>query len=103
MDLTALADRLERISIGYAEREGIDRNDDWFLLKLVEELGELTQIQLARTGWSKDRGLDAAELDARLAEECADVLGHVLLFARRNGIDLDAALESKWFRWERLA
>ncbi|WP_375406540.1 pyrophosphatase [uncultured Amnibacterium sp.] len=103
VDIAALADRLERISIGYAAREGIDRNDDWFLLKLVEELGELTQMQLARTGRSKDRGLDAEQLDARLAEECADVLGHVLLFARRNGIDLDAALDAKWFRWERLA
>jgi len=102
VDLASLADRLERISLGYAAREGIDRDDDWFLLKLMEELGELTQIQLARTGRSKDRGYDAAELDARLAEECADVLGHVLLFARRNGIDLDAAVDAKWLRWERI-
>jgi NTP pyrophosphatase (non-canonical NTP hydrolase) len=103
MGLDALADRLERISVGYARREGIRRDDDWFLLKLVEELGELTQMQLARSGRSKDRGYSEEELDARLAEECADVLGHVLLFARRHGIDLDAALEQKWFQWERLA
>jgi NTP pyrophosphatase (non-canonical NTP hydrolase) len=103
MDLAALADRLERISIGYAAREGIDRDDDWFLLKLMEELGELTQMQLARTGRSKDRGYSPAEVDERLAEECADVLGHVLLFARRNGIDLERALERKWFRWEQQA
>lgn len=100
MDLAALADRLERISVGYAAREGIDRDDDWFLLKLAEEVGELTQIQLARTGRSKDRGFSPDELDERLAEECADVLGHVLLFARRNGVDLGQALERKWLRWE---
>lgn len=100
MDFAALADRLERISVGHAEREGITRADDWFLLKLMEELGELTQIQLARTGRSKDRGMDAAELDERLAEECADVLGHVLVFARRTGVDLEVALEQKWLRWE---
>jgi NTP pyrophosphatase (non-canonical NTP hydrolase) len=103
MDLAGLADRLERISVGYAEREGIDRDDDWFLLKLVEEFGELTQMQLARTGRSKDRGYDAAGLDQRLAEECADVLGHVLLFARRNGVDLEQALERKWLRWEQMS
>jgi NTP pyrophosphatase (non-canonical NTP hydrolase) len=101
VDLASLADRLERISIGYADREGIDRNDDWFLLKLMEEVGELTQIQLARTGRSRDRGYDDEQLDERLAEECADVLGHVLLFARRHGVDLSGALERKWFRWER--
>lgn len=103
MDLRALADRLEAVSVGYAAREGIRRDDDWFLLKLMEELGELTQIQLGRSGRSKDRGSDAAQLDERLAEECADVLGHVLLLARRHGVDLDAALEAKWLRWERIA
>ena len=123
MELDALADRLERISVAYAAREGFTRDDDWFLLKLVEELGELTQIQLARTSRSKDRGYDAAQLDERLAVgprtrrgpaasrsdvvgrvrgECADVLGHVLLLARRHGVDLDAAVEEKWLRWERL-
>lgn len=86
--------------MGYAAREGIDRDDDWFLLKLVEEVGELTQIQLARTGRSKPRGFTPTELDAKLAEECADVLGHILLFARRNGVDLGAALDAKWLSWE---
>ena len=101
MNLAALADRLEAISVGYAEREGIARDDDWFLLKLVEELGELTQVQLGRSGRSKPRGFSREELDSKLAEECADVLGHVLLFARRHGVDLDAALDAKWLRWER--
>lgn len=102
MELSALADRLERISVDYAEREGFTRDDDWFLLKLGEELGELTQVVLARTGRGKDRGWDAAEVEARLAQECADLLGHVLLLARRHDVDLDAAVEDKWLRWERV-
>lgn len=102
MSLAALADRLERISVAYAEREGFERDDDWFMLKLAEEVGELTQIQLARTGRSKDRGYDAEQLDERLAEETADVLGHVLLLARRLGVDPDAAVERKWLRWEQM-
>jgi NTP pyrophosphatase (non-canonical NTP hydrolase) len=101
-DLNALAARLEAISVGYAEREGVARDDDWFLLKLQEELGELTQVQLARSGRSKDRGHAPEELDRRLAEELADVLGHVLLLAHRHGIDVDAALADKWLRWEQV-
>jgi len=102
VELAELTDRLERISAGYAVREGFSRGDDWFLLKLVEELGELTQVQLALTGRGKDRGWDEAELDRRMAEEVADVLGHVLLLARRHGVDVDAAIEAKWLRWERV-
>ncbi|GAA2754267.1 pyrophosphatase [Amnibacterium kyonggiense] len=102
MDLASLPDRLERISAGYAAREGFARDDDWFLLKLVEELGELTQVQLARTGRGKDRGWDAEEVERRTAEEVADVLGHVLLLARRHGVDVEAAMEAKWLQWERL-
>jgi NTP pyrophosphatase (non-canonical NTP hydrolase) len=36
------------------------------------------------------------ELATALADETADVLGHVLLFAHRNGLDLAAAVERKW-------
>jgi NTP pyrophosphatase (non-canonical NTP hydrolase) len=102
VDLATLTDRLERISAGYAVREGFTRDDDWFLLKLVEELGELTQVQLARTGRGKDRGWDAEEVERRLTEEVADVLGHVLLLARRHGVDVEAAMDAKWLQWERL-
>ena len=100
MEPDALADRLEAISIGYAAREGIDRNDDRFLLKPQEELGESTQIQLARSGRSKPRGFTSEQLDAKPADECADVLGHILLLARRQRVDLDAALRAKWLRRE---
>jgi NTP pyrophosphatase (non-canonical NTP hydrolase) len=31
-----------------------------------------------------------------LADETADLLGHLLLFAHRNDIDLAAAIERKW-------
>lgn len=31
-----------------------------------------------------------------LADETADLLGHVLLLAHRNGLDLENAIERKW-------
>ena len=34
-----------------------------------------------------------------LEDVAADVLAMLLLFARNNGIDLDAALERKWFKY----
>ncbi|MFG2075387.1 hypothetical protein [Nonomuraea maritima] len=46
MDLRELSDEVESISSRYAARLGIERDDTWFLLKLQEEMGELTQAFL---------------------------------------------------------
>ena len=45
---------------------------------------------------------DAPALDAHaegVVIMAADVLATLLLFAHKNGIDLDAALERKWFQY----
>ena len=97
LDLNALADRLEAISACYAASHGIDRSGDWFLLKVQEEMGEMTQAHLTKTGRSRRAVSDG---DAQLAAETADVLCQLLLFARAAGVDLDAAVRDKWLTWE---
>ncbi|MCA3254507.1 MAG: phosphoribosyl-ATP pyrophosphohydrolase [Alphaproteobacteria bacterium] len=92
--LAALAARLMQVSDLYAERHGIDRSGDWPMLKLAEEVGEMTQAWLRRDG--RARGA-ADDPQAALAEEAADVLATVLLIAHAQGIDLDAAIDAKWF------
>lgn len=78
------------------EANGLERDPDWFALKMQEELGELTQVWNKLTGRGRRRDRSDAELHADLADEAADRLGHVLLFARRNELDLAAAIERKW-------
>ena len=46
MNLTELSDAVEAASAAYAARWGIRRDDTWFLFKLQEEVGELTQAYL---------------------------------------------------------
>ena len=41
--LNDLAEKFERSSRTYADANHIERDADWFLLKLQEEMGELTQ------------------------------------------------------------
>jgi NTP pyrophosphatase (non-canonical NTP hydrolase) len=98
MELDELGDELEIISRVYERRFGVARTDDWLVLKLHEEVGELTQAYLARSGRSRDRG----EVDAAFRAELADVLAQLLLVARRFDVDLEAELERKWFRWRYL-
>lgn len=97
MDLRAAQADVEAISRVYARRFGVERTDDWLFLKLTEEVGELTQAYLARGGRSRTAGTDEAFRD-----EVADVLAYLLLVAERFGVDLEQALEAKWFRWRYL-
>ena len=102
MELTELGDEVEIISRVYERRFGVPRTDDWLVLKLHEEVGELTQAYLARSGRSGDRGAGAEAVDAAFRAELADVLAQVLLVARRFDVDLEAEIDRKWVRWRHL-
>lgn len=83
-----------KISDIYAAEHGIDRDRDWALLKLQEELGELTAEHLRLSG--RARG----EADPKaLADEAADVLGMLLIYCDGAGIDLEQAMRDKWLKW----
>ena len=97
--LAELAPLVAEVSDTYASRNDIARDDDWYLLKLQEELGELTAEYLKSTGRGRLKGADSAAVRQALEDEAADVLAMLLLFAGRNGIDLEAALERKWFQY----
>jgi NTP pyrophosphatase (non-canonical NTP hydrolase) len=97
--LAELMPLVVEVSDTYASRNGIARDDDWFLLKLQEELGELSAEYLRTTGRGRMKGADAPAVRQALEDEAADVLAMLLLFAHRNGIDLDAALERTWFQY----
>ncbi|MFT4182781.1 MAG: pyrophosphatase [Rhizobium sp.] len=94
--LSDLIQQFENASASYAAANSVERDGDWFVLKLQEEMGELTQIWNRATGRGRRKGMTDAELATALADETADVLGHVLLFAHRNGLDLASAVERKW-------
>ncbi|WIB62983.1 pyrophosphatase [Curtobacterium sp. MCBD17_040] len=100
MQIDELSDEVEQVSAFYAERHGIDRSDDWFLLKLNEEVGELTQAYLARAGQARDKGRSAVELEGDFRSELADVFAQVLLIARRFHVDLSDEVARKWLVWK---
>lgn len=94
MTLDDLSAAVLRISDIYAGKYGIERDRDWALLKLQEELGELTAEHLRMT--ARARG----EADAgKLGDEAADVLGMLLIYCDRAGIDIEDAMRRKWLKW----
>ena len=94
MKLSDLTADVLRISDIYAAEHGIDRDRDWAILKLQEELGELTAEHLRLSG--RARGTPDAQA---LGDEAADVLGMLLIYCDRAGIDLEAAMSRKWLAW----
>ncbi len=96
-DLDRFIDRLKAISDRYGRVYGIDRGGDWHMLKIQEEMGELTQAWLAMTHRSRR---DPVRARHEMAMEMADVLCMLLLMARSEGIDLNAAVTEKWLAWE---
>ena len=98
MKLTDLSADVARISDIYAREHGIDRDKagagDWALLKLQEELGELTAEHLRMSGRARGEADPTA-----LGDEAADVLGMLLIYCQRTGVDLEAAMQRKWLRW----
>lgn len=82
MDLHDLSDKTEEVSKKYAQKNGIMRDDDWFVFKLQEELGELTQKYLMMTDRARKKGLTNAEIRQDFDKEVADVFGQILLLSK---------------------
>ncbi|MFA6017903.1 MAG: pyrophosphatase [Patescibacteria group bacterium] len=100
MNLTEIAEKLQRVDDAYHKEFNISpAENDWFLLKLQEELGELTQAYLNTTGRNR-RSPESEEQGKRaLAQEIADVTSYLLLFAERIDIDVEKAIQEKWFTY----
>ncbi|HVZ29988.1 MAG TPA: phosphoribosyl-ATP pyrophosphohydrolase [Asticcacaulis sp.] len=98
-DFAAFTERLQAISDRYGRVYGVDRGGDWLLLKIQEEMGELTQAYLAKTHRSRR---DAEKARTEVAHEMADVLCMLLLMARAEGVDLGVAVTEKWLKWEQV-
>lgn len=72
------------------------------MLKLTEEVGELSNEILNKMGLQRQAKIDAYE-DVHLEDELADVLGSTLLLALELNIDIETAIKRKiQFTMERL-
>lgn len=99
MDLKKLTAQVEKVSQQYTSHFEIKRDSDWFILKLQEELGELTQTYLMWSKKARNKGKSETEMKADFANELADVFAHVLLLATHHDIDLEQAVKDKWLKW----
>lgn len=93
-DLARLTVLAEQVADLYSDRFNAPRDARFALMKLSEEMGELTGAWLQLHG--QGRGT-ATRQD--LSDELADVLGFLLVFAAREGLDPAQALRDKWGKY----
>ncbi len=99
MTIAEITEKARAVADQYAKTFHITYTDDWFLLKLQEELGEMTRAYLVRTQRTRRKTESDDEAKQALAEEIADVFSYVLIFAERSGIDIEEAVTKKWFKY----
>jgi NTP pyrophosphatase (non-canonical NTP hydrolase) len=101
MDIDKLSEEVEEVSKIYSKKFNIERDADWFVFKLQEEIGELTQAYLMLRGRARLKGKNVEEIRKDFEGEVGDVLCHTLLLAKHFHIDLDKVIEEKWIKWKK--
>jgi len=91
--------QIEEVSREYAETVGIDRDAVYFLLKLHEEIGELTQAFMMLHQMSRQKGQNSEQIQKAFRAEIADALCHLLLLAHHHQVDIEGAIKEKWLRY----
>ncbi len=86
-----------KVAEKYSKKNKIKIDKDFALLKLYEEVGELTQdILVAKKKSRPEKFVSAKKSKENIAKEMADVLGILIINAYLWNIDLEQAIKNKW-------
>ena len=98
MTFKELEKAIVKNAFDYGKRFNVTIDEDFALLKLYEEIGEFAQAVLIHRKKSRpEKFVSKQKSKALLAHELADVVGMALVNAHLMGIDIEKALEKKWF------
>lgn len=101
MDFGDLQNKVAKNAENYGEKYGVVIDEDFSLLKLFEEVGELSQaVLIHRKKCRPEKFVSEEESKRNVAKEMADVVGMVIVAARLMDIDLEEAIEKKWISRE---
>ncbi len=99
MDFQELQARVLKHAQAYSAKYGVVIDEDFALLKLCEEVGELAQAVLIARGRARpEKQKPADEAKADVAYELADIVGMAIVAADLLGIDLEKAMAMKWLQ-----
>ena len=101
MDFKELQQKVVSNALSYGERHNIKIDQEYALIKLFEEVGELAQAILIHRKKCRTRKLVSEEVSHKeLAKELADVVGMTIVNAYLLDVDLEEAIDKKWINKE---
>ncbi len=99
MEFQELQEKAIKNAKRYCEMYNIELDEDFVLLKLYEEVGELAQdILIHRKKCRPEKRLSEKKSKEELAKELADILGVIIVIAYLFDIDLENAINEKWIK-----
>lgn len=99
MQFSELQTEINKNMDRYAEKYNVTVDENWAVLKLLEELGEFSQsIIIHRKQSRPEKFLPETESKEEIAKELADVIGMAIVCAKLFDIDLEEALSKKWIK-----
>ena len=101
MELKQLQNQATKVFLNNLKRDNIKLNDDYLILKISEELGELVQSYLVyKKRCRPEKQLSKKESKKLVSKELADVLGLIFVIAKNLDIDVEEAIVKKWITRE---
>lgn len=92
MNIKEAAQHCNKAWSQYAKKFNIHRDDEFYLFKLQEELGELTRAFLELRGSENKGNLTQDELHRKFASDVASMVGNALILAEHFEVDLESIL-----------
>lgn len=97
MEFKELEEKIIEIGRLYDKRHGVKVDENFALLKLQEEVGELAEaVLIYRNQCRAHKKIDSREAKKNLANELADVIGVTINIAHLFDIEMSEALNDKW-------
>jgi NTP pyrophosphatase (non-canonical NTP hydrolase) len=101
MEIKELEEKVTKKFLDNLKRDNIEVNDDYFILKLTEELGEFVQSYIIHKKKCRPaKYMDSEDSKKELSKELSDVLGLTLVIAKVLEIDLEETIIKKWITRE---
>ena len=102
MDFRDLQNKVVQNAVDYGKKYNVEIDEDFALLKLYEEVGELAQaILIHRKKCRPEKYVTEDVSKNELAKELADVIGIAIVNAHLLGIDIEDAIDKKWINKEK--
>lgn len=95
MDLLEAAKHCEKAWGQYAKKHNIHRYDEFYILKIQEELGELVRHFLELKG-SELKTSEVGKLQEKFEGDCVSLIGNALILALHFKVDIEKILVKKF-------